>query len=84
MNKSNNSKIIRSSEISSYVYCPYAWWDSRKEGVVETKEMIRGEKFHQGYMIKQEAARNLNVVSYIILGVILFLILFYFLKRLLW
>jgi len=77
MNKSNNSKIIRSSEISSFVYCPYAWWESRTEGIVVTKEMVAGKDFHQDYMVKQQVTRKLNVVSYVILTLILFLIIFY-------
>ena len=76
MDKPRNSKIIRSSEISSYVYCPYAWWDSRVEGVVETKEMVAGGVFHQDYMVKQQVARKLNVTSYVVLALILLLILF--------
>ncbi len=76
MKKLNNNKIIKSSEISSYVYCPYAWWDSRTKGIVETKEMVAGEVFHKGYMIKQDAARKLNVVGYVILIVIFILILY--------
>ena len=77
MDKPKNTKIIRSSEISSYVYCPYAWWESRTEGIVETKEMVAGKEIHQDYMVKQQVTRKLNVISYVILTLMLFLIIFY-------
>jgi len=77
MNKPNNSKIIRSSEISMYVYCPYSWWNSRTKGVVETKEMKVGEVFHKDFMVKQDVARKLNVVGYFILFVVFILIMYY-------
>jgi len=79
MHKINNSKVIRSSEISQYVYCPYAWWESRTEGIVETKEMAAGEVFHKDFMVKQDVARKLNVAGYAILIVVFVLIIFYFL-----
>ena len=79
MDKPKNTKIIRSSEISSYVYCPYAWWESRTEGIVETKEMAAGEIFHKDFMVKQDVARKLNVAGYAILIVLFILIMYYFL-----
>jgi len=78
MNKINNSKVIRSSEISQYIYCPYAWWESRTIGMVETKEMAAGEVFHKDFMVKQDVARKLNVAGYAILIVIFILIMYYF------
>ena len=77
--KANNSKVIKSSEISSYVYCPYAWWEGRTKGVVETKEMAVGSVFHKEYMVKQDVARKLNIVGYVILIIVFILVMYYFL-----
>ena len=71
--------MIRSSEISQYVYCPYAWWEGRTEGIIKTKEMAAGNVFHKEYMVKQDVARKLNIVGYVILFIVFILVMYYFL-----
>lgn len=40
-------KPIRSSEISSYLFCPVCWWIGITEGVKITSAMVEGEKHHK-------------------------------------
>ena len=36
-NKFNDSLVVKSSEISQYAYCPYAWWQQRNGAMPKTK-----------------------------------------------
>jgi CRISPR-associated protein Cas4 len=38
--------FVTASALATYVFCPYAWWLSRKYGVIETKAMREGNYLH--------------------------------------
>lgn len=80
--KFNDSLVIKSSEISQYAYCPYAWWRQRNGVMPETKEMAKGSDFHQNFMVRKDIATGLNKASYVILAIIVIALLYYFLRGL--
>ena len=69
-------KIIRSSEVANYVYCPLCWWKSIKEGVKVTPKMREGEKFHQQIAARRSKARFLHASIILIMAVFIFLVIF--------
>ena len=79
-NKFNDGLVIKSSELSQYVYCPYAWWQQRNGQKPETKEMAVGTDFHEDFMVKKDVAKFLNKASYAVLAIIVVVLLYYFLK----
>ena len=81
-NRFNDSLVIKSSELSQYVYCPYAWWQQRNGQKPETKEMAAGTDFHEGFMVRKDIARFLNKASYAVLAIIVIALLYYFFKGL--
>jgi len=66
-------RIITSSEIARYVYCPRCWWKAKTDGVKVTAKMQEGKKFHQQVSANQPPARFLHIS---IIVVLIFLILF--------
>ena len=79
-NKFNDSPVIKSSEISQYAYCPYAWWQQRNGVMPETKEMAKGSDFHEDFMVRKDIAKSLNSASYVVLAIIVIVLLYYFLR----
>ncbi len=71
-------KIITSSEIASYVYCPGCWWKAKTEGVKITAKIQEGKKFHQQVSANQSRARFLHISVSVILIILLFLIVWRF------
>ena len=61
-------KIIRSSEIGSYLYCRRAWW-YKKNGVESANqaEMTAGTKMHEGHGRQVVAAGLTRTLAIIIL-----------------
>lgn len=78
--KFNDSLVIKSSEISQYAYCPYAWWQQRNGVMPETKEMAAGSDFHEDFMVRKDVAMGLNKASYAVLAIIVVALLYYFLR----
>jgi len=78
--KFNDSLVIKSSEISQYAYCPYAWWQQRNGIMPETKEMTAGSDFHEDFMVRKDIAKSLNIASYVVLGIVIVVLLYYFLR----
>ena len=72
-------KIIKSSEISSYLFCPVSWWIGRKEGIKTTKEMIVGAKHHKTVSENQSKAKLLYISAVIASIIIIFLLIYRFL-----
>ncbi|GEM_PF-1874299 len=79
-NKFNNSLVIKSSEISQYAYCPYAWWQQRNGIMPKTKEMVKGTDFHEDFMVRKDVAIGLNKASYVVLAIIVIVLMYYFLR----
>ena len=78
--KFNDSPVIKSSEISQYAYCPYAWWQQRNGEMPETKEMAAGSDFHEGFMVRKDVAMGLNKASYVVLAIIVIVLMYYLLR----
>ena len=78
--KFNSSLVIKSSEISQYAYCPYAWWQQRNGVMPETKEMAKGTDFHEDFMVRKDTAKFLNSASYVVLAIIVIVLMYYFLR----
>ncbi len=59
-------KIIRSSEIGSYLYCKRAWWYARKGKVSENQaEMKAGTEMHEQHgrqVVSAGLTRSLAVI----------------------
>ena len=68
-------KIIRSSDIGTYLYCKRAWW-YKKQGAESTNQaaMLAGTKMHEGHVRQVVAAgltRTLAIIILLIAVVIL-------------
>ena len=72
-------KIIRSSEIASYLFCPVSWWIGRTKGVKVTKMMVKGEKHHKLIAETQSKAKFLYVGMVVVAIVIIALVAYRFL-----
>lgn len=61
-------RIIRASEIGTYLYCQRAWW-YRKQGVVSTNqsEMIAGTEQHREHGRKILAAGLMRTLGLLLL-----------------
>ena len=63
-------KIIRSSEIGSYLYCKRAWWYARKGKTSENQaEMKAGTEMHEQHgreVVTSNLTRTLAVVFLLI------------------
>ena len=70
-------KIIKASEISSYLYCPVCWWIGKTEGVKITKAIVEGEKHHQ-HIAKYTGTASKSYAALIIISI---LILFFITMR---
>ncbi len=71
-------KIITSSEIARYVYCPRCWWKAKTEGVTVTAKMQEGKKFHQQVAANQPKARFLHISIGVVLVILILLIIWRF------
>jgi len=71
-------KIIKSSDIGSYLFCPVSWWIGITKGVKITKIMSKGEKYHYLISKNHSKARFLYVSMIIICVIIIALIIFRF------
>ena len=80
VSKFNDSLVIKSSEISQYAYCPYAWWQQRNGVMPETKEMAAGSDFHEDFMARKDVAMGLNKASYVVLAIIVIVLMYYLLR----
>lgn len=72
-------KIIKSSEIASYVFCPASWWIGRTKGVKFTKSMQAGERHHQAISENQPKARVLHICLTVTVIIVVALIIYRFL-----
>ncbi|MCK4521092.1 MAG: hypothetical protein KAU20_00840 [Nanoarchaeota archaeon] len=72
-------KIIKSSEIASYLFCPVSWWIGITKGVKITKKMIIGEKHHKTISENQTKANFLYIFIIIAVIIIISLLLYRFL-----
>lgn len=72
-------KIIKSSEISSYLFCPVSWWIGKTKGVKITKAMTKGEKHHKHISENQSKASFLYVCMVILIIIIISLLIYRFL-----
>jgi CRISPR/Cas system-associated exonuclease Cas4 (RecB family) len=72
-------KIIKSSEIASYLFCPVSWWLGITKGVKITKAMKKGEKHHVFIAENQSKARYIFICIIITIIVILALLIYRFL-----
>jgi len=66
-------RIIKSSEIANYLFCPTSWWLGITKGVKINKAMIKGEKHHTLIAVNQPKARFLYAC--IIITIILMTVL---------
>tara|TARA_B100000315_G_C14110922_1_gene378116 strand:+ start:67 stop:291 length:225 start_codon:yes stop_codon:yes gene_type:complete len=73
-------RILKSSEISSYLFCPISWWLERTKGVKITKAMVKGEKHHKTISKNQPRAKLIYVLMAIVLAIIILMLLFRFLR----
>jgi len=71
-------KILTSSEIANYVYCPGCWWKAKTEGVKVTAKMQAGKKFHEQISTNQPKARFLHISIIVVLILLIFLIMWRF------
>lgn len=72
-------KIIKSSDISNYLFCPVSWWLGITKGVKVTKAMKKGEKYHVLVSKNQPKARYIHICITITILIILALIIYRFL-----
>lgn len=72
-------KIIKSSEIASYLFCPVSWWIGRTKGVKITKAMVKGEKHHTVIAKNQSKAKFLYVGMVVVAMVMIALVMYRFL-----
>lgn len=72
-------KMIKSSDISNYIFCPVSWWIGITKGVKITKTMSIGEKHHTIIAENQPKARFLYVCTIITIVIIIALIAYRFL-----
>ncbi len=72
-------KIIKSSEIAGYLFCPVSWWIGKTKGAKVTKAMGEGEKHHILISENQSKAKLLYVCMIIISVVIIAFIIYRFL-----
>ena len=72
-------KNLKSSEISSYLFCPVSWWIGRTKGVKITKVMSKGEKYHNLVSENQPKARFLYVCMSVVTVISIALIIYRFL-----
>jgi len=72
-------KIIKSSEIASYLFCPVSWWIGKTKGVKITKTMTEGEKHHILISENQSKANFLYVCMMITIVIIIALLIYRFL-----
>lgn len=73
-------KIIKSSEIASYLFCPVSWWIGCTKGVKVTKSMKVGEKHHQIISENQPKARFLHICLTVVAIIVVALIIYRFLR----
>ncbi|MBI2146564.1 hypothetical protein HYU22_04450 [Candidatus Woesearchaeota archaeon] len=71
-------KIVTSSEIARYVYCPRCWWKAKTEGVKVTAKMQEGNKFHQHLSANQPRARFLHISIIVVAILLIFFIMWRF------
>jgi hypothetical protein len=69
-------KIIKSSEISNYLFCPVSWWIGITKGVKITKAMDKGEKHHV-IIAKNEPKARLIYIGITITSIIIFALIMY-------
>jgi len=72
-------KIIKSSEVASYIFCPVCWWTERINGVKITKAISKGENYHNFISENQLKARFLYAGMMVLIIVIINLVIFRFL-----
>lgn len=72
-------KIIKSSDISNYLFCPVSWWIGITKGVKITKAMKKGEKHHTHIAKNQPKAKVLHVCITITTIIFVALLLYGFL-----
>jgi CRISPR/Cas system-associated exonuclease Cas4 (RecB family) len=72
-------KIIKSSDIANYLFCPVSWWIGITKGVKITKTMNKGEKHHVIIAENQPRARFLYICMTITVVIIIALIIYRFL-----
>jgi len=68
-------KIIKSSEIASYLFCPVGWWIGKTKGVKITKSMSEGEEYHKLISENQSKARFLHICITMIILIIISLVM---------
>jgi len=73
-------KIIKSSEIASYLFCPVSWWLGITKGVKITKKMDEGEKHHNLISKSQGKAKFLYILMMIVIVIIIALVMYRFLR----
>jgi hypothetical protein len=71
------TKVLRASEIGSYVYCARGWWLNRVLGYASAhkEEMALGEEEHRGHGRDVVAYHRLRRVGYLMLALALMLAL---------
>ncbi len=72
--------IIKSSEISSYLYCPVSWWLTRTQGFKKTDASEQGVKHHELTAKNQKVYKNLKMVINVLIVVIVLLIVYWWLN----
>ena len=72
-------KTIKSSDISSYLFCPVSWWIGITKGVKITKVMSKGENHHNLISKNQPKARFLHVCMTLLIAIIIALFIYRFL-----
>ena len=72
-------KIVRSSEISNYLFCPVSWWIGKTKGIKITKAINEGEKYHKIVSENQVKAKFLYASMVITILIIIFLMIYRFL-----
>ena len=71
------SKVLRASEIGSYVYCARGWWLSRVLGYTSAhkEKMALGKEEHRGHGREVVASHRLRRLGYLLLALALLLAL---------
>jgi CRISPR/Cas system-associated exonuclease Cas4 (RecB family) len=72
------TKVLRASEIGSYVYCARGWWLNRVLGYpsAHKEQMALGEEKHRGHGREVVAYHRLRRLAYLMLALALLLTLF--------
>ena len=72
-------KIVKSSEIASYIFCPVCWWNKRTKGLKITESIKKGVEHHAFISKNQSKAKFFHVFRIIVLFILVVLIIWRFL-----